>query len=512
MVSFPLGVMGPSINDVPPDLGTLRQKLTDVASMGHNIVLEFKGVQAIWEAEAYLREAEQVGLYVVQNMPICRAYESDEPICQQYPVDLWNDAQWSTFIQSLSAYDNLVAWFLPDEIDDLEVAAHLAQLVRENDPRDRPIYANPGSTIAATINQFPAFTDFLWAVGYPELEQEPRALVKYMMDLDRNACQGTDSKYGAILQFFDSSAFPDYGIVGHPSAHQLRADTYQAIINGAQGVWYFSYELGRGFGLDEQWAEMATIADEINGSGGLAEVILAPDVEQGVVTRILSGPTESPLVQGEVTYDSIQYLQKWQEGDGTYLFATNVATDTLEVEFTNLWAETDTVQVLFEDRTIPILNDTFTDTFGLDDVHIYYYAAPEPAVPVVDLTVSISDLPDPAVMDLPLTYVVTVANSGPSPATAVTVTDTLPADMFLGAAIPSQGTCSGTSLIICDLGALDRDASATITLTVAPTSAGTFSNTASATASELEPNTADNTATEQTAVNALLYLPIVLGQ
>ena len=511
IVPFPLGLIGPSADNDPPELGTVPEKLADVVVRGFNIVSELRGVQEIAEAEDYLNQAEAAGLLVVQNMPLCRAYESDHPICQEYPVDVWSEAEWATFITTTAAYDNLVAWFLPDEIDDYQAAANLYQWVHTYDPLDRPVYANPGSFSQSDIDQFPAFTDFLWAVSYPELEEEPRALTTHMMKMDAHACQGTDTRWGAILQFFESSAhFPEYGTVGHPTARELRSDSYQAIIGGATGLWYFSYEYGRGDGLDEQWNEMITITDEIIGSGGLDEVILAPDVPQGVERRSVSGPAQSPPTQGRF-YNSIQFLQKWRQGDGTYLFAVNIATDTVEVEFSNLWAETDTVEVLFEGRTIPIVDDAFSDTFAQDDVHIYFYAAPQPAAPVASLTITETDSPDPVAMWNTLTYTITVTNNGPSAATGVTITDTLPGGVMFGAATASRGSCSGTGPIICSLGTLHSSVTALVTIAVIPTEVGVITNTATVTANEIDINLADNTVTEDTTVYARVYMPLVFG-
>jgi hypothetical protein len=376
-VTLPLGLMGPS-GDTPSYLGSESAKLSDTAAAGFNIVYEFRSVQEIREAEEYLDRAKSVGLQVVQNMPLCRAYKSNDPACQEYPVDVWKRTEWATFISTLAAYDNLVAWYLPDEIDDYEAAANLYRWVHAYDPQDRPVFANPGSLEQSEIDQFRAFADFLWAAGYPDLRGEPQALVTHMARLDANACRGTDKRWGTIVQFFDNEQFPQYGTAGHPTPRQLRSSSYQGIIGGGTGLWFFNYEMGRGDGLDGLWQEMITIADEIIGSGGLDEVILAPDVPQGIRRRIISGPTTSPLVRGQ-RYDSVQFLQKWQAGEGTYLFAVNVATDTVVAEFSNLWAESETVEVLFEGRMIPITDDSFRDTFAQDDVHIYFYTATRPA-------------------------------------------------------------------------------------------------------------------------------------
>jgi uncharacterized repeat protein (TIGR01451 family) len=90
------------------------------------------------------------------------------------------------------------------------------------------------------------------------------------------------------------------------------------------------------------------------------------------------------------------------------------------------------------------------------------------------------------------TYTLTVTNNGPSAATAVTVTDTLPAGLELVSAVPSQGTCSGTTTVTCSLGDLAVDAAATIALQVHVTGSGTIVNMATVSADEADPVTSNN--------------------
>ena len=51
----------------------------------------------------------------------------------------------------------------------------------------------------------------------------------------------------------------------------------------------------------------------------------------------------------------------------------------------------------------------------------------------------------------PLTYTIVVRNAGPSLATNVVLTDTLPDGAVLRSATPSQGSCSGTEIIECEI-------------------------------------------------------------
>jgi uncharacterized repeat protein (TIGR01451 family) len=120
--------------------------------------------------------------------------------------------------------------------------------------------------------------------------------------------------------------------------------------------------------------------------------------------------------------------------------------------------------------------------------------------PAADLAITKADSTDPVKVRQPLTYRLTVTNSGPSSATGVTVTDTLPSGVTFGSASASQGSCSGTSTVTCALGTLGNGASATVTITVTPTATGTLTNTASVQGTEADPNTANNTDAESTTV------------
>jgi uncharacterized repeat protein (TIGR01451 family) len=124
------------------------------------------------------------------------------------------------------------------------------------------------------------------------------------------------------------------------------------------------------------------------------------------------------------------------------------------------------------------------------------------AAPSADLSITKSDSPDPVTVGNNLTYTVTVKNNGPSGATGVTMTDSLPGTVTFVSATPSQGNCTGTATVTCNLGSLTNGASATITIVVTPTQAGGISNTARVAANEADPNTNNNSATEPTTVNA----------
>lgn len=131
-------------------------------------------------------------------------------------------------------------------------------------------------------------------------------------------------------------------------------------------------------------------------------------------------------------------------------------------------------------------------------------------VPQADLEIQKSDSADPATRDVPFSYQLTVTNNGPSTATGVTVTDTLPATVFYESSTTSLGSgCSASgNIVTCSLGDMIKGQSASITIAVMPTAEGVITNTASATSGVHDGSTSNNSDTETTAVEAQIGLAL----
>jgi uncharacterized repeat protein (TIGR01451 family) len=121
--------------------------------------------------------------------------------------------------------------------------------------------------------------------------------------------------------------------------------------------------------------------------------------------------------------------------------------------------------------------------------------------PAADLSLTKSDAPDPVVAGELLTYTLTAANSGPSSATGVQVTDNLPAGVAFQSAASSQGTCSETGgTVTCVLGTIASGQSATVEIQVRPQGEGLLTNSANVVSDVFERNPQDNSAGTSTTV------------
>ncbi len=75
-----------------------------------------------------------------------------------------------------------------------------------------------------------------------------------------------------------------------------------------------------------------------------------------------------------------------------------------------------------------------------------------------------------------VTYTTTVANSGNAAAPTVAFQDLLPGKATLVSATPTQGSCSGSPVVLCSLGSLNAGASATVTIVVTANQSGWMSD------------------------------------
>jgi len=122
---------------------------------------------------------------------------------------------------------------------------------------------------------------------------------------------------------------------------------------------------------------------------------------------------------------------------------------------------------------------------------------------VADLSIAKTANATEFVPGSPAVFTIVVTNNGPGPAENVVVTDTIPAGTTLLSVTPTQGTCSGSPVVTCNLGTLAALATATITLEVRlPLTPGPVVNTATVTSTDADTSPANNASTATITVTA----------
>lgn len=120
-------------------------------------------------------------------------------------------------------------------------------------------------------------------------------------------------------------------------------------------------------------------------------------------------------------------------------------------------------------------------------------AVPATALVGADVSIDASASPNPVEVGEELTLTLDVSNDGTGDALGVTVTDVLAGSLQLDDAIPTVGSCSGTTTVVCALGTMTPGQSATITLHLTPPMAGQLVNIATV-AALLDTDPTDNAA------------------
>ena len=221
-----------------------------------------------------------------------------------------------------------------------------------------------------------------------------------------------------------------------------------------------------------------------------------------ISTAVTTGTTPATVLTGKLTsapsrtftVDFFSNTVQDLTGNGqaaTFIGTTSVTTDATGVASFNFPTTTAVALNAFISATATD-PDGNTSELAFNAINV---------APSVDLVLSLTDAPDPVAVGGVVTYTIKVGNNGPSNATNVVVTNTLPAGVSFIGATSSQGTIGQTgSTVTGTVGSLLLGQTATITITVVAPTAGTITNTATVTLTEADSNQANNTASVQTVV------------
>ena len=126
-----------------------------------------------------------------------------------------------------------------------------------------------------------------------------------------------------------------------------------------------------------------------------------------------------------------------------------------------------------------------------------------------NLSLTVSDAPDPIVVGNQLLYTINIMNNGPFAAPGVTLTDTLPVTVNLIAATTTQGDLNtNANPVTGNLGQLGVGGNLTVTLTVSPQSTGAITNFATIAGQYPDPAPANNSTNNATFVQPVPILGV----
>jgi exo-beta-1,3-glucanase (GH17 family) len=124
-------------------------------------------------------------------------------------------------------------------------------------------------------------------------------------------------------------------------------------------------------------------------------------------------------------------------------------------------------------------------------------------IPTVDLAVTSSVSPNPALAGSPVVETIVASNAAPASASDGMVAVSIPASFALVSASTTRGSCNtASSSVNCDVGGLEPTAYATISVVVTPNVAGSFALSASVSGPDPDSNLTNNTTSVTLTVQA----------
>lgn len=233
---------------------------------------------------------------------------------------------------------------------------------RTNHPEDYPAYAKGGDIVSFDI--YPVNS------GHPDV-QDKLWLVSHGVDRLRQWA-GDDKVVWTCIEC------TQIGATGRrPTPAEVRAEVWMSLIHGAQGVIYFVHEF-------EIKDEAGTVSRPFTEAGLLRDTEMA--VAVGAINRRILAlapalnappPDPNPVTVRSANPDVPIHIATRIHDGSLYLFAAAMRNQSTTGAFQIQGLAPDAAaRVLDEDRSLPISNGAFTDTFEPFAVHLYQVLYP----------------------------------------------------------------------------------------------------------------------------------------
>jgi hypothetical protein len=257
------------------------------------------------------------------------------------------------------------------------------EIIRELDP-DHPIALThaPRGTVES-IRPYNAGADItgadIYPIGYPPGAHSllPNKQISMVGDYTRTMMRVADGKMPVwmILQIAWSGVVKPGKTLRMPTFPEERFMAYQAIINGARGLFFFGGNLPQAWNAEDArlgwnwhfWNRvLRPVVEEIGDRGALYPALVAPN-------------SKLPLrVSGA---DGVEFCAR-EAGADLFLLVCKREGGTVQVEFSGLPEGAGAGEVLYEaPRTVTASGGKFKDWFAPFDVHVYRFKINTPTPP-----------------------------------------------------------------------------------------------------------------------------------
>lgn len=327
------------------------EDLAPIAAAGFNFVV----VPARRASSALAEQAEKVGLsLVVASLSLGSAGEPGS-----------TGGLWQNLHRKFGNSPSLLGWYVVPRPDQQTLPPALMQQLHEDLQQISPAHLTiMALSSPSLLGSYSDFADIIAAWSLP-IPDTPITAVAQMVGAARRAVQGRKPVW-AVIQASGPGWYGDARLDVHargraPTTAELRAMTYLALMHGANGLIFYGYQIPaypntKAFHLvkdaPELWEELATVNRELQ---WLAPVVLGGQ-------RMLLPPAADGALE----------LATWQYEGGLYVVAVNTSDRGLVSQFQVPDAAGNSLQALFENRSLPTAADgTFQDSFAPYEVHIY---------------------------------------------------------------------------------------------------------------------------------------------
>ena len=292
-----------------------------------------------------------------------------------YPPEVGKDAKNAALVRQVDGHPALWAWYLSDEPDLNRVSP--AEF-RERRTALRAAGARKPAAVvfyqAAEAPPYAEVSDMVMVDRYP-VPWQPLAVASAQWRMGRMVA-GRDKPFIAVLQAFDWNAhkelLPGEGNLRPPNYEELRCMVYQALAEGADGLFFYAWESGS-WRLREQrptWDALQRVIAEVNDRRGLflGESMWLPRAfDMGPGPERLNAtldPSVRPVLL-RVTAASRTVPV------GDYLLCVNTTPRAVLLSFGVPAKGLESLPVLGEERYVGVADDWAMDDFAPYAVHIY---------------------------------------------------------------------------------------------------------------------------------------------